>query len=129
MSILEVEAVHTYYGSSHVLHGLDMRIDQGQIVAVLGRKRCREDHACAFDHRFQPYTIRKDSLQGRGHFSSAHSSYCQERHRVDSAREAHLSFLNCRREPGDSGAGWGDLGVVGREGTVTVRELALQAAV
>jgi branched-chain amino acid transport system ATP-binding protein len=34
---LEVEAIHTYYGESHVLHGLSLRVDPGEVLAILGR--------------------------------------------------------------------------------------------
>lgn len=37
MSLLEVRDLHAYYGKSHVLTGVDMSLDRGQIVAVLGR--------------------------------------------------------------------------------------------
>ncbi len=35
--ILTVEQIHTYYGQSHILHGVDLSIDEGGIAAVLGR--------------------------------------------------------------------------------------------
>jgi branched-chain amino acid transport system ATP-binding protein len=34
---LEVEGVHTYYGESHVLHGVSLRVDPGEVLAILGR--------------------------------------------------------------------------------------------
>ena len=37
MAILEVRDVHTYYGDSYVLQGLSLRLQQGQILGVLGR--------------------------------------------------------------------------------------------
>jgi branched-chain amino acid transport system ATP-binding protein len=37
MTILEVRDIHTYYGDSHVLQGLSLSLDQGQILGVLGR--------------------------------------------------------------------------------------------
>ncbi|WP_254538508.1 ABC transporter ATP-binding protein [Halomarina litorea] len=37
MSLLELEDVHTYYGQSHVLHGVSMDVEEGEIVALLGR--------------------------------------------------------------------------------------------
>ena len=36
-ALLEVEAVHTYYGDSHVLHGVSARVEAGEAVAILGR--------------------------------------------------------------------------------------------
>ena len=37
MAILDVEDIHTYYGDAYVLQGLSLRLDQGQILGVLGR--------------------------------------------------------------------------------------------
>ena len=35
--MLDVEGIHTYYGESHVLHGVSLRVDPGEAVALLGR--------------------------------------------------------------------------------------------
>ena len=35
--MLEIDAVHTYYGESHVLHGVSLRVGPGEAVALLGR--------------------------------------------------------------------------------------------
>jgi len=35
--ILEVQAIDTYYGLGHILHGLSINISDGEIVALLGR--------------------------------------------------------------------------------------------
>ena len=35
--ILIVEEIHTYYGQSHILQGVTLSLEQGTIVAVLGR--------------------------------------------------------------------------------------------
>lgn len=37
MSLLELDGVHTYYGESHILQGIDMSIEEGEIVALVGR--------------------------------------------------------------------------------------------
>jgi branched-chain amino acid transport system ATP-binding protein len=37
MNLLEVSNLHGFYGKSHVLHGVDMRINAGEIVSLLGR--------------------------------------------------------------------------------------------
>jgi branched-chain amino acid transport system ATP-binding protein len=34
---LEVEGVHTYYGDSHVLQGISLRVEPGEVLAILGR--------------------------------------------------------------------------------------------
>ena len=35
--LLGVEDVHTYYGDSHVLHGVSLGVAPGEVVAILGR--------------------------------------------------------------------------------------------
>src|SRR5712691_12205130 len=35
--LLETRELHTYYGASHVLHGVDFRIDRGETVGLMGR--------------------------------------------------------------------------------------------
>ena len=37
MAILEVQDIHTYYGDAYVLQGLSLRVEQGQILGLLGR--------------------------------------------------------------------------------------------
>ncbi len=37
MPILSVEEIHTYYGQSHVLQGVTLSLNEGAVVAVLGR--------------------------------------------------------------------------------------------
>jgi branched-chain amino acid transport system ATP-binding protein len=36
-SILEAQGLHAWYGSSHVLHGVDVKIGRGQTMGLLGR--------------------------------------------------------------------------------------------
>jgi branched-chain amino acid transport system ATP-binding protein len=35
--MLNIQNLHAFYGKSHVLHGVDMRVGEGEIVALLGR--------------------------------------------------------------------------------------------
>jgi branched-chain amino acid transport system ATP-binding protein len=37
MSLLEVEGVNAYYGESHVLFDVSLHVDEGEVVALLGR--------------------------------------------------------------------------------------------
>ena len=36
-AMLEIRDLHAYYGKSHVLHGVDMSVAEGEIVSLLGR--------------------------------------------------------------------------------------------
>ncbi|HEY8709731.1 MAG TPA: ABC transporter ATP-binding protein [Burkholderiaceae bacterium] len=37
MTFLEVQGLQTFYGKSHILHGVDLEVREGEIVALLGR--------------------------------------------------------------------------------------------
>ena len=35
--LLDIKETHTYYGKSHILHGVSMGVEKGEIVTLLGR--------------------------------------------------------------------------------------------
>ena len=35
--MLDVRDLHAYYGKSHILQGVDLHVDEGEIVSLLGR--------------------------------------------------------------------------------------------
>ncbi len=35
--ILEVKGLHTYYGASHILHGIDLTVHRGESLSLMGR--------------------------------------------------------------------------------------------
>lgn len=37
MPLLRISALHKYYGDHHVLKGIDLTVDEGQVVAIIGR--------------------------------------------------------------------------------------------
>ena len=36
-TMLQLDNLHAFYGKSHILHGVDMRVGEGEIVSLLGR--------------------------------------------------------------------------------------------
>ena len=37
LEYLRVTDVHAFYGESHILHGMDFRVNRGEVVTLLGR--------------------------------------------------------------------------------------------
>jgi branched-chain amino acid transport system ATP-binding protein len=37
MELLRVTGLHAFYGESHILHGVDFKVDRGEVVILLGR--------------------------------------------------------------------------------------------
>jgi branched-chain amino acid transport system ATP-binding protein len=44
--MLEVKNLHAYYGQSHILHGVDLSVGDGEIVSLLGRNGVGRSTAC-----------------------------------------------------------------------------------
>ncbi len=44
--MLEVKDLHAFYGKSHILQGVDLRVGQGEIVALLGRNGVGRSTTC-----------------------------------------------------------------------------------
>ena len=35
--VLEISSLNTWYGESHILHGVDISVNKGEVVTILGR--------------------------------------------------------------------------------------------
>ena len=44
--ILSVRALHAFYGQSHILHGVDLDVNEGEIVSLLGRNGVGRSTLC-----------------------------------------------------------------------------------
>ncbi len=44
--MLEVVDLHAYYGKSHILHGVDLQVREGEIVSLLGRNGVGRSTTC-----------------------------------------------------------------------------------
>jgi len=45
--LLDVEDIHTYYGQSHVLHGVSFAVNDGEVIALLGVTVRARQRRCA----------------------------------------------------------------------------------
>ena len=63
--MLDVEAIHTYYGDSHVLHGVSLRVGAGEAVALLGRNGAGKTTAIRSIVGFTPPRAGRVLLDGR----------------------------------------------------------------
>jgi len=46
MMMLEVRDLHAYYGQSHILHGINLDVGEGEIVSLLGRNGVGRSTTC-----------------------------------------------------------------------------------
>ncbi|MFV0297444.1 MAG: ABC transporter ATP-binding protein [Hyphomicrobiaceae bacterium] len=44
--MLEIRNLHAYYGKSHILHGVNLRIGEGEIISLLGRNGVGRSTTC-----------------------------------------------------------------------------------
>jgi branched-chain amino acid transport system ATP-binding protein len=63
--MLDVEAIHTYYGDSHVLHGVSLRVAAGEAVALLGRNGAGKTTAIRSIVGFTPPRAGRVVFEGR----------------------------------------------------------------
>jgi branched-chain amino acid transport system ATP-binding protein len=63
--VLDVEGIHTYYGDSHVLHGVSLRVGAGEAVALLGRNGAGKTTAIRSIVGFTPPRAGRVLLDGR----------------------------------------------------------------
>jgi branched-chain amino acid transport system ATP-binding protein len=63
--MLDVEAIHTYYGDSHVLHGVSLRVAPGEAVALLGRNGAGKTTAIRSIVGFTPPRAGRVLFEGR----------------------------------------------------------------
>ncbi|MDQ3811067.1 MAG: ABC transporter ATP-binding protein [Chloroflexota bacterium] len=112
--MLEVEQVHTYYGDSHILHGVTLGVGQGEVVGLLGRNGAGKTTTIASIVGF--VRPRAGSIRFRGVELAGQPPHAIARlglglvpqgRRIFRSLTVHENLLVARREPGDGPAhGW-----------------------
>ncbi|RQG99407.1 ABC transporter ATP-binding protein [Natrarchaeobius oligotrophus] len=66
MSLLELEDVHSYYGHSHILRGVSMEVEEGEIVSLLGRNGAGKTTTLRSIAGAEPPEVRSGHIQFNG---------------------------------------------------------------
>ena len=61
MIALRADGIHTFYGKSHILHGVSLEVREGEIVALLGRNGAGKTTTLALPDRPHPPAHRRAS--------------------------------------------------------------------
>ncbi|MDQ6638698.1 MAG: ABC transporter ATP-binding protein [Pseudomonadota bacterium] len=74
--MLQLTGLHAYYGKSHILHGVDMRVGAGEIVSLLGRNGSGRSTTIrtimGLVHGEGSIRLRDDEILGHKTFDIAH---------------------------------------------------------
>jgi len=71
VSLLEAESINSYYGDSHILFDVSLRVERNEVVALLGRNGAgAPERSC--------WTARKSSTCRRMPSPSAASNSCRK---------------------------------------------------
>ncbi len=51
MPLITINQMQKYYGDNHVLKGVDLDIDMGEVISIIGTQRVGQKHAAALHQR------------------------------------------------------------------------------
>jgi branched-chain amino acid transport system ATP-binding protein len=112
-TILDASGVHAWYGSSHVLHGIDLQINRGETVGLLGRNgmgkstliRTLLGHVAQRDGRIQLFG--QDMSKAKPHEVARRGvAYVPEGRGVFPNLSVRENLVMAARPAVDSGRGW-----------------------
>ena len=96
--MLEVRDLHAYYGKSHILHGVDLDVGEGEIVSLLGRNGVGRSTTCkAIMGLVAPR--RHVRYRGRDIAGLRTNLVAQRRHRLCAGGSAGLPHADGAAEP------------------------------
>jgi branched-chain amino acid transport system ATP-binding protein len=112
-TILEARGIHAWYGSSHVLHGIDLTIGRGETMGLLGRNgmgkstliRTLLGHVTQRDGHIQIFG--RDLSKGRPHeVARCGVAYVPEGRGVFPNLTVRENLVMAAKPPGEGSRGW-----------------------
>jgi len=111
--LLQVQGMHAWYGSSHILHGIDLQIDRGETLALLGRNgmgkstliRSLLGHVSQRDGRV--YWLGQDMSKSRPHEIARRGiAYVPEGRGIFPNLSVRENLIMAARPAGSNRGGW-----------------------
>ena len=62
--LVDICAVHKHYGPNHVLKGVDLRVESGQVVAIIGRSGSGKSTLLRAINRLEPHDAGRITIDG-----------------------------------------------------------------
>ncbi|AOZ02482.1 ABC transporter ATP-binding protein [Cupriavidus sp. USMAHM13] len=75
--LLSVEGLHAHYGKSHILHGVDFHVEQGEVVSLLGRNGAGRSTTLKAIMGLVPPSAGRIRLRGRDLAGAAPYAICR----------------------------------------------------
>jgi len=111
--MLELDAIHTYYGRSHVLQGVSLQVGQGETVTLLGRNGVGKTTTLRSIMGLTPAREGRIEFDGRDithvkthRISRAGLAYVPSGRRIFSALTVRQNLLLCVRGAADAKGAW-----------------------
>ena len=112
--MLQLHRLHAYYGKSHILHGVDLAVGEGEIVALLGRNGSGRSTTVktimGLVQGAGSITLRNEEILGRRTYDIAHKGigYVPENRDIFPKLTVHenLTLGEKRRAPGGRAPRW-----------------------
>ena len=103
-ALLEARELHAYYGASHILHGVDFRIERGETVGLMGRNGMGK--STLIRSMLGLVKPRDGEVLRLRHADDRRRAVSRRAagHRVRAGGARHLSESHRAREPRDGGA-------------------------
>ena len=102
--ILDIKGINTFYDEAHVLQNVDLKVMEGEAVALLGRNGAGKTTTLRSIMGLSPARSWKHQLQGPGHHQNDHQRHSQPGPGLGAGQPAHLSHPLGAAESGDSSA-------------------------